>query len=95
MDPDIKAFWENDKNFENINPRVLLLAVEYRNIANGYLSFMPSRPEVKLSPIDDVNKMLIADKIQNRKDFENYHLGNNITLTTLTPIKELTLNQND
>jgi hypothetical protein len=60
---------------EQVDKRVLLLAVEYRNIANEYLSHKPSTNDVHLSPIKDVNTMLIADKIQNRKDFEIYHKG--------------------
>lgn len=53
------------------------LAVEYRWVANGYLSTMDikSRCDVVMSPIEAVDDMLIADKVQNRKDFEKYHLG--------------------
>lgn len=57
-----------------------VLAIEYRHIANGYLSTRKIgfsshlEQEVKLSPLKDVNDMLIADKVQNRADFELYHL---------------------
>lgn len=54
----------------------VMLAMEYRNIANQYLARvnMPTGG-IKLSPLQEVNEMLIADKVQNRKDFELYHKG--------------------
>ena len=57
------------------NPYVIVLAMEYRGIANSYLSGLYSSPEDEfdLSPLEEVNQMLIADKVQNRKDFERYH----------------------
>jgi hypothetical protein len=51
------------------NPVALALAVEYRACANSYLSHM--EPKVPLAGrfFDEIRLMLIADKIQNRKDF--------------------------
>jgi hypothetical protein len=58
-------------------PEVLMLAMEYRNVANRGLSCYqvddPNR--IYLGPIHEVHKMLIADKVQNRKDFLLHHLG--------------------
>lgn len=58
-----------------LDPRVLIAAVEYRNIANQYLSkrTISNLEDINLSPIDSVNNMLIADKMQNYKDFLLYH----------------------
>lgn len=62
-----------------LDPRVILLAVEYRHIANSYLSFntIVVLDDIKLSPIEDVNTMLKADKVQNYKDFDRIFWGNN------------------
>lgn len=59
--------------------QAVALAVEYRRCANTYLC----RPETDGYQIEDlpdiplfqVHNMLIADKVQNRKDFKTYHLG--------------------
>jgi hypothetical protein len=49
-------------------------AVEYRHVANAHLSKHP--PKVpRLSPLPCVNLALMADKVQNRKDFDLYHKG--------------------
>ena len=60
-----------------IAQKPLALAMEYRHVANNWLSgriqngWHTSTP--KLSPLKEVNDMLIADKIQNYKDFLLYN----------------------
>ncbi len=60
---------------QRFSPRALLLVMEYRSVANAYLSERQINriEEIRLSPLEEVQYMLIADKIQNRKDFERYH----------------------
>ncbi len=64
-----------DFDFRGIAPKVLIAVTEYRSVANEYLSHrkIHTIDDIRLSPLKDVNDMLIADKIQNRKDFELYH----------------------
>jgi len=73
--------------YAKIDSKVMLLALEYRNIANQYLSRrqVQNIDEIQLSPLDEVNQMLVADKIQNCKDFELHHK------TTHLRSKELTI----
>jgi hypothetical protein len=72
-DADLKENWYMARYVE---PHVLLLTMEYRNIANAYLSDKMDAPyeiPIRLSPLYEVNEMLRADKVQNRKDFITYH----------------------
>lgn len=59
------------------DPRVLALAMEYRNIANACLSHraVSSSDEIALGPLAEVADMLRADKVQNAKDFLLHHRG--------------------
>ena len=63
-----------NKNY-NVTCDIMIPTMEYRSVANEYLSTRQiTHPnQIRLSPLRDVNHMLIADKIQNRKDFELYH----------------------
>lgn len=68
-------YTDNYYQYISDDPIVMTYVMEYRNIANAYLStrLISDISQIKLSPIQEVNHMLIADKIQNRKDFEIYH----------------------
>ena len=58
-----------------LQPAAIILAMEYRAVANAYLSEHCTGPADTpvLSSIPAVNDMLVADKVQNRKDFERFH----------------------
>jgi hypothetical protein len=57
---------------ERANPVAVALAMEYRFRANSYLSYMPPNKEPSWGHVSAVRVMLIADKVQNRKDFEQH-----------------------
>lgn len=67
----------NYKTSYYVGPFDVLYAMEYRRVANNYLSFHTDRAvkDIELSPLEAVNQMLVADKIQNRKEFDNYLRG--------------------
>ena len=75
-----EALFENRNNaglLYYIKPKVLLLAMEYRKTA---MHFLPKHMLIEnihpiKSVLNEVNLMLIADKIQNQKDFNIYHKG--------------------
>lgn len=74
---DDETLIDNFIQYYNIESTVMFLVMEYRNVANRGLScYQVDNPaHIYLSPVNAVNAMLIADKVQNRKDFLRYHLG--------------------
>ena len=60
-----------------VDGEVVALAMEYRWVANNCLSHhgVQTAAEIQLSVLPEVNAMLVADKVQNRKDFEAHHKG--------------------
>jgi hypothetical protein len=64
---------------------VAALAIEYRDVANAALSSreLQAAAEIALSPLVEVNQMLVADKVQNRLDFQRHHLATHPRAATL------------
>ena len=82
--PNLKGSYNDEAVCNNIpllngytNIRRIILTMEYRRVANNYLSkrTITSLDDIELSPMLEVNQMLWADKLQNQKDFRLYHLG--------------------
>lgn len=72
---DLFQAYNDTKPNSLISLKIMILTMEYRNIANAYLStrHIDSIEDIQLSPLPEVNIMLLADKIQNHKDFKLYH----------------------
>lgn len=65
-----------EKYEAEFNPHVVLLAKQYAKTANSYLCkrhYQSKDDVIRLSEYPEVNQMLVADKIQNRKDFEDHY----------------------
>lgn len=78
-----ESFIQNlDLDFNGISTRSLLLAMEYRRVANSYLSNDRMESFVGFTTIE-IKHMLYADKIQNEKDFTLYHEGTHERSTEL------------
>ena len=61
-------------NIDKLPEDSVAAAMEYRCFANNYLAHHPSEPErITWGRSEVVRKMLVADKIQNYKDFLLYH----------------------
>jgi hypothetical protein len=73
-DADLKSYYRIVS--QSCDAYVVMLAMEYRSVANEFLSNkIDSEQEIRLSPLFEVNAMLVADKVQNYKDFLKYHCG--------------------
>lgn len=72
-----------EQHLDNVyHAHVATLVREYRRVANAALSGIIERsgrslycPPIAISTIQEVNDMLVADKVQNRKDFIKHHAG--------------------
>ncbi len=80
----LHPLYQNDEDLKNnfnalaiqdFSPLALAYTIEYRSVANEYLSArkINSIEEIRLSPLEEVNFMLMADKMQNYKDFTLFH----------------------
>lgn len=89
LHPLLQDYAELVNNFEYVltkaNPKAILLAMEYRNKAQAYLCRPHTdnwtQEDIKIYVGDllpEVQQMLVADKIQNQKDFNIYHKGTHV-----------------
>ena len=74
LHPLCQADVDLQRNFrpERYDGDVVCLAMEFRNAANRYLPIHGPKTSIRLSPLKAVNDMLIADKVQQRKDLTEY-----------------------
>lgn len=73
-DEDLKTYWNTSTMlpYPRMDKMDIILVMEYRNIANAFLSKHQGLRTATLSPIHEVNLMLLADKVQNQADFYRY-----------------------
>lgn len=57
-----------------ITPHAIILGMEYRRVTSNYKikNKIKSFDSIEIGPLEQVHKMLVADKIQNKKDFMKY-----------------------
>lgn len=60
-------------NIPNVTTSSVALAMEYRHVANSYLSKDKPSDFIGFGGCEEVKQMLIADKVQNYKDFLKHH----------------------
>lgn len=94
-DTSLKDFWERGDHI-SLPPAQILLAMEYRSRANSWLSDSVSLRDMAggqvvdfsglpdPGPLNEVKLMLIADKVQNYKDFLRYHQATHLRSRELT-----------
>ena len=69
-----QLFTDGSSELTIISPRVIVLGMEYRRVASSYtIKNKVKNPEdIEIGPLSKVHQMLVADKIQNKKDFMKY-----------------------
>jgi hypothetical protein len=69
-----QLFAHDSSDLTVISPRVIVLGMEYRRVANSYTikNKVKDPEDIEIGPLEKVHKMLVADKIQNKKDFMKY-----------------------
>lgn len=77
----LHPMFQDDNNLQkhyhmliNFDIKIVVYLLEYRNTANQCL--LSSNTTPSKSVINEVNNMLIADKVQNYYSFMKYHYGN-------------------